>query len=77
MRITIDENGNVTLNTSFDTARVDTLYTKMDSVLATIKTFDSNQIDVMANKLNSIYPAMINFNQFIDEWLDVLDEVSL
>lgn len=77
MQISIDDNGNVSLDTTYNTAGIDTLSAKMQTVLTTLKTFDPAQIDAMSNKLNALYPTMVNFDQFMTEWIDVLNEVEL
>ena len=77
MNISIDSDGNVHLDTAYNTTGIDTISTKMNSVLNMLKTFDPAQIDAMTTKLNSIYPTITNFNQFMDEWFDVLHEVEI
>lgn len=77
MKISIDESGNVSLDTAYDTSGIDTIHTKMDSILSQLKTFDATQIEDMAETLNELYPKMVSFEQFLEEWQDVLSEVKL
>lgn len=77
MNISIDSDGNVTVDKTYSTTGIDTINTRMNAILATIKTFDPAQITTMTNTLNTIYPQMVNFEQFLTEWEDVLSEVIL
>lgn len=77
MNISIDSDGNVTVDKTYSTTGIDTINTRMNAILATIKTFDPTQITSMTNTLNTIYPQMVNFEQFLTEWEDVLSEVTL
>jgi hypothetical protein len=77
MNISIDENGNVSLDNTYTTGGIDTIEGKMSQILSTMKTFDETQIQSVVDKLNSLYPDMVNFDQFFTEWLSVLGEVEL
>lgn len=77
MNISIDGNGNVSLNRSFDSAGISAINSNMITILNTLKTFDNVQIKALKNELNDIYPTLINFSEFMEQWSDVLDEVEL
>lgn len=77
MNISIDSNGNVSLNRSFDASGISSINSNLVSILSTLRTFDRTQIIALKNELNDIYPTLINFSQFMEEWDDVLEEVSL
>lgn len=77
MKISIDGSGNVSLDTSYDSTGINTINSNMVSMLNTLKTFDSDQINGLKNELNSLYPTLINWTEFINEWQDVKGEVEL
>jgi len=77
MNISIDSDGNVSLDRTYNTTGIDTIQQKLNSILEQLKTFDSSQIESMTETLNSLYPEMTNFDQFLNEWQDVLSEVIL
>lgn len=77
MNISIDSDGNVSLNRSFDSAGITSINTSMMSILNTLKTYDTAQIVALKNELNDIYPTLVNFSEFMEQWSDVLEEVDL
>ena len=77
MKITIDSDGNVSLDTTYDPTGIDIIQSKMNGILDQIKTFNPSQIELMCDCLNSIYPEMVNFEQLLNEWEIVLGKVVL
>lgn len=77
MKISIDDRGNVALDNAYDTKGIEGIDVKMESILAKLKVFDDKQIVDSFDKLESLYPNMASFNQFLSEWNDVLNEVIL
>lgn len=77
MNISIDSDGNVSLNRSFDASGISAINTNMIAILSALKTFDTAQIIALKNELNDIYPTLVNFSEFMEQWSDVLEEVPL
>lgn len=77
MEISIDGSGNVSIDKTYDTTGINTINNNMVTILNTLKTFDKSQIISLKNTLNEIYPTLINFEKFIEEWEQVLNEVEL
>lgn len=77
MNISIDGDGNVSVDTTFDTSNIDIISNKMQTILNTIKVFDSTEITAMVNTINLLYPQLPNFEIFLEEWERILNEVVL
>lgn len=77
MNITIDTSGNVSIDKTYDTTGITTCQTSMETILSTMKTFDPAQINAVVVSLEDIYVHNVNFNEFLNEWEQVVGKVVL
>lgn len=77
MTISMDSDGNVVIDRSYNTTGINTINTNMMIAHNQMKVFDSTQIIALLSALNSQYPGLVNFEVFMDEWPEVLGEVEL
>lgn len=75
MNISIDDQGYVQVDTSFSPGNIDSLSNKMQEILNRVRALNFEQVEKMGEALYSVHQNFDSFEQFIDQWNDVLDEV--
>jgi len=76
MQVSIS-NGNVSLDTTYDNNNIVNLNTQMITILNNLKQFDATQINALSSTLNTLYPTLVSFTQFLDQWEQVFGKVVL
>lgn len=77
MNITIDSSGNVSVDKTYDTAGITTSQQTMEVILSAMKVFDAAQISATVSALEDVYQHNVNFNEFLNEWEQVVGKVVL
>ena len=77
MNITMDGNGYVHADNTYTANNIISISATMDTIFSTISQYDTNQIQTLVTNLNTFYTQCTNFNEFLNEWSQVLPKITL
>lgn len=77
MNITMDGNGYVHADNTYTGNNIASASATMNTIFVTISQYDTSQIQTLVTSLNTLYTQCTNFNEFLNEWSQVLPKITL
>lgn len=77
MNINMNGNGYVHADNTYTANNITSASATMNAIFATISQYDISQIQTLVTNLNTLYTQCTNFNEFLNEWSQVLPKITL